>query len=73
MFDEAPKEGDQVTVTGTVKSVNADTGEVDVSYDKVVNSTEESGESSDQDNSEDGGNMRADEALDNYMKNKNEE
>lgn len=34
-FDHAPKVGDAITVDGKVKSINEDTGEVDVSYDKI--------------------------------------
>lgn len=35
MFDESPKVGDKVKVMGKVKSINEDTGEVEVSYDDV--------------------------------------
>lgn len=35
MFDESPKVGDNVKVMGKVKSINEDTGEVEVSYDDV--------------------------------------
>lgn len=35
MFDENPKVGDKVKVLGKVKSIDEDTGEVDVSYDDV--------------------------------------
>lgn len=35
MFDESPKVGDKVKVLGKVKSINEDTGEVEVSYDDV--------------------------------------
>lgn len=35
MFDDAPKVGDKVKVTGKVESIDEDTGEVEVSYDDV--------------------------------------
>lgn len=35
MFDEDPKVGDKVKVLGKVKSINEDSGEVEVSYDDV--------------------------------------
>lgn len=35
MFDEEPKVGDKVKVLGKVKSINEDSGEVEVSYDDV--------------------------------------
>lgn len=35
LFDESPKVGDKVKVMGKVKSINEDTGEVEVSYDDV--------------------------------------
>jgi len=40
-FDKAPSVGDKVKVLGKVKSINEQTGEVDVSYDDVsiVNSS----------------------------------
>lgn len=34
-FDEAPNVGDKVRVTGKVKSIDEDTGEVEVTYDDV--------------------------------------
>lgn len=34
-FDEAPRIGDKVKVTGKVKSIDEDSGMVDVSYDEV--------------------------------------
>jgi hypothetical protein len=34
-FDEPPKIGDQVTVTGKVNSIDQNSGDVDVSYDSV--------------------------------------
>lgn len=38
MFDDAPKVGDKIKVLGKVKSIDEDTGEVEVSYDdaKIV-------------------------------------
>lgn len=35
MFDSPPKVGDSIRVTGKVKDINQDTGEVEVSYDDV--------------------------------------
>lgn len=35
MFDEDPNVGDKVRVTGKVKSIDEETGEVDISYDDV--------------------------------------
>lgn len=35
MFDEDPKVGDKVKVMGKVKSIDEETGEVDISYDDV--------------------------------------
>lgn len=35
LFDEDPKVGDKVKVTGKVKSIDEETGEVDISYDDV--------------------------------------
>lgn len=35
MFDEDPKVGDKVKVTGKVESINEDSGTVEVSYDDV--------------------------------------
>lgn len=35
MFDEDPKVGDKVKVTGKVESIDEDSGEVEVSYDDV--------------------------------------
>lgn len=35
LFDDAPKVGDKVEVTGKVKSINEDDGKVEVSYDDV--------------------------------------
>lgn len=35
MFDEEPKVGNKVKVTGKVESINEDTGMVEVSYDDV--------------------------------------
>lgn len=35
MFDETPHEGDKVKVVGTIKNIDQDTGEVEVSYDDV--------------------------------------
>lgn len=35
MFDEDPKVGDKVRVTGKVNSIDEETGEVDISYDDV--------------------------------------
>lgn len=35
MFDEEPKVGNKVRVTGKVESINEDTGTVEVSYDDV--------------------------------------
>lgn len=35
MFDETPKVGDKVKVTGKVKNIDEDSGEVEVSYDEV--------------------------------------
>ena len=35
-FNETPKIGDVVKVTGKVQSINEDTGEVEVSYDEVT-------------------------------------
>lgn len=34
-FDEAPHVGDKIKVTGKVKSIDEDTGMVEVSYDEV--------------------------------------
>jgi len=34
-FDEAPKIGDKVRVTGKVKEIDEDSGEVEISYDEV--------------------------------------
>lgn len=34
-FDEAPNVGDKVRVTGKVKSIDEDSGEVEVTYDDV--------------------------------------
>lgn len=34
-FDETPRVGDKIKVTGKVKSIDEDTGEVDVTYDDV--------------------------------------
>lgn len=34
-FDEAPHVGDKVKVLGKVKSIDEDTGEVEISYDTV--------------------------------------
>ena len=48
-FDTEPKVGDKVRVEGKVKSINTDTGEVDVSYDNVdiVNKRKKSSSNSD--------------------------
>lgn len=35
MFDEEPKVGDKVKVTGKIKSIDEDDGTVDISYDDV--------------------------------------
>lgn len=35
MFDEEPKVGDKVKVMGKVKSIDEDSGEVEVTYDDV--------------------------------------
>lgn len=35
LFDDAPKVGDKVRVKGKVKSIDEETGEVEVSYDDV--------------------------------------
>lgn len=35
LFDEDPNVGDKVRVTGKVKSIDEETGEVDISYDDV--------------------------------------
>lgn len=35
MFDESPKVGDKVKVMGKVKSIDEDSGEVEVTYDDV--------------------------------------
>lgn len=35
MFDDAPKVGDKIKVTGKVKSIDEDSGDVEVSYDDV--------------------------------------
>lgn len=35
MFDEAPKIGDKVQVTGKIKSIDESSGQVEVSYDNV--------------------------------------
>ena len=35
MFENPPSVGDQVTVSGKVESIDKDTGEVQISYDKV--------------------------------------
>lgn len=35
MFEDSPKVGDKVKVTGEVESIDEDTGEVEVSYDDV--------------------------------------
>lgn len=34
-FDDAPRVGDKVEVTGKVKSINEDDGKVEISYDDV--------------------------------------
>lgn len=35
MFDDEPKVGDKIKVTGKVKSIDEDSGDVEVSYDDV--------------------------------------
>lgn len=49
MFDESPKVGDKVRVIGKINHIDEDSGEVDVSYDKVsvVNKRKSSDKSSD--------------------------
>lgn len=53
MFDENPKVGDKVRVTGKVKSIDEETGEVDISYDDVKIVKKKRSRDSDNDEDED--------------------
>jgi len=55
MFDESPKVGDKVKVLGKVTHIDEESGEVDVSYDKVtiVNKRKKKDRSDDSDDSDD--------------------
>lgn len=61
MFDETPKVGDKIRVTGKVKEINDDTGEVEVTYDDVniVKKKRKSRNNDDDDNDTDMENMPA--------------
>lgn len=60
MFDNAPKVGDKVKVTGKVKSIDEETGEVEVSYDdaSVIKKGKKRDRDSDDDDSDDDTNFR---------------
>jgi len=53
MFDDSPKVGDKIKVTGKVKSIDEETGEVDVSYDDVTILKKNRNRSDNDDNDED--------------------
>lgn len=52
MFEDSPKVGDNVKVTGKVKSIDEDSGDVEVSYDDV-SIVKKSSRDSDDNNDED--------------------
>lgn len=65
MFETPPAVGQEITVKGTVKDIDPETGEVEVTYESVEVSTSESeGGEEVEDTTE----MRGDEAFDVYMK-----
>lgn len=54
-FDEAPKVGDKIKVTGKVKNIDEDSGIVEVSYDEVsiVEKRKKRSDRNDDDNDDD--------------------
>lgn len=64
MFENPPEVGDQVTVTGKVESIDKDTGEVEITYDKVEAGDAESTDEESTDNSPES----LDEAMESHFK-----
>lgn len=61
-FDDTPKVGDKIKVTGKVKSIDSDSGEVEVSYDDV-SIVKKSRKNRDRDNEDDDDDFNDDEIV----------